>query len=248
MSIITNSITYGYGFNITGKFPVDSRMRVTHKSDLTTVFGDDKTQHYPGMVVEVCEENALYILKTSHFENDMPIAADPSEEASWTKVGDAEAINALDERVSQLETDSETAIDSISEIRQIIEDNEIVTAAALTTLDTKIEEQKTTFSNLDTKIEDSVNAINQTIEDNEEAIAAGLTDIDTRLSSIYQTIEDNEFISTVALTDLGKRIGEINQTIEDNEFAVSSLLNDLNTRIIDLETTIEDLIVDGGEF
>ena len=223
MSIITNSITYGYGFNITGKFPVDSRMRVTHKSDLTTVFGDDKTQHYPGMVVEVCEENALYILKTSHFENDMPIAADPSEESSWTKVGDAEVINALDERVSQLETDSETAIDSIGEIRQIIEDNEMVTAAALTTLDTKIE--------------DSVNTINKTIEDNEEAIAAGLTDIDTRLSSISKTTED-----------IVNSITTINQTIEDNEFAVSSLLNDLNTRIIDLETTIEDLVVDGGEF
>lgn len=125
MGIINNALTYGYGFNITAGGPVDSRMRVTHKSDLTTVFGVGKVQEYAGMVVEVCEENALYILKTASFNADgEPIPADVTLEESWTKVGDSAAI---------------------AEINDLIAENEFVTAIALTNLDTRVNDAMTTI-------------------------------------------------------------------------------------------------------
>jgi len=89
MAIVKNALTYGYGFNITAAGPVDSRMRVPKKSDLTTVWDDKTAPAYAGLSVLVCEENVIYALKTASFDaNGTPIAADPTLENSWVKIGD----------------------------------------------------------------------------------------------------------------------------------------------------------------
>lgn len=87
MAIIKNALTYGFGFNIEAAGPIDSRMRVPYKSDLTTAWGPNAPA-YAGMVVVVNEENKEYILKTVGFtEKGAPIAADPTLLESWVEMG-----------------------------------------------------------------------------------------------------------------------------------------------------------------
>ena len=89
MAIIKNALTYGYGFNITAAGPVDSRLRVPKKEDLTTVWDDKTAPVYAGLTVLVCEENVIYVLKTTSFtDKGVPVAADPTQESSWVKIGD----------------------------------------------------------------------------------------------------------------------------------------------------------------
>ena len=88
MAIIKNAINFGSGFNITAAGPIDSRMRVKSKLDLTTVWDTD-APYYAGMIVTVTDENQVYILKTSGYNptSGAPIAADPTSEDSWVVVG-----------------------------------------------------------------------------------------------------------------------------------------------------------------
>ena len=89
MAIIKNALTYGYGFNITAAGPVDSRLRVPKKDDLTTVWDNNTAPVYAGLTVLVCEENVIYVLKTASFtDKGAPVAADPTQESSWIKIGD----------------------------------------------------------------------------------------------------------------------------------------------------------------
>ena len=93
MAIIKNALTYGYGFNITAAGPVDSRLRVPKKDDLTTVWDDKTAPVYAGLTVLVCEENVIYVLKTASFtDKGVPVAADPTQESSWVKIGDISEI------------------------------------------------------------------------------------------------------------------------------------------------------------
>lgn len=71
-----NALTYGYGFNITAKGPVDSRTVVESLADLTTVWGSDAPA-YVGMVVAVVEDGNLYTL----------IAEDATNVDNWKQVG-----------------------------------------------------------------------------------------------------------------------------------------------------------------
>lgn len=71
-----NALTYGYGFNITAKGPVDSRTVVESLADLTSVWGSDAPA-YVGMVVAVVEDGNLYTL----------IADDATNIDNWKQVG-----------------------------------------------------------------------------------------------------------------------------------------------------------------
>lgn len=93
MAIIKNAVPFGSGFNIGASGPIDSRMRVTHKTDLTTVWGADAPS-YAGMVVSVLEENKLYVLKNDGFDsNGLPIPADYKNETSWICIGENGGVN-----------------------------------------------------------------------------------------------------------------------------------------------------------
>ena len=95
MAIIKNAINFGSGFNITAAGPIDSRMRVPKKEDLTKVWfkenGDVEPDApvYAGMLVTVNEEDAVYLLKTEGYDEKTgsPIAADASNIDSWVKIG-----------------------------------------------------------------------------------------------------------------------------------------------------------------
>ena len=93
MAIIKNAVPFGSGFNIGASGPIDSRMRVTHKADLKTVWGADAPS-YAGMVVSVLEENKLYVLKNDGFDsNGLPIPADYKKETSWICIGENGGVN-----------------------------------------------------------------------------------------------------------------------------------------------------------
>ena len=95
MAIIKNAINFGSGFNITAAGPIDSRMRVPKKEDLTKVWfkenGDVEPDApvYAGMLVTVNEEDTVYLLKTAGYDEKTgaPIAADASNIDSWVKIG-----------------------------------------------------------------------------------------------------------------------------------------------------------------
>ncbi len=107
MAIIKNAVPFGSGFNIGASGPIDSRMRVAYKTDLTTVWGADAPS-YAGMIVSVLEENKLYVLKNDGFDsNGLPIPADYKNETSWICIGENSGVNedAVSEIVAKILSD-----------------------------------------------------------------------------------------------------------------------------------------------
>ncbi len=91
MAIIKNGVDYGKAFNIGAAQPIDSRMRVQTKSDLTSVWGAEAPA-YLGMIVTVMDTLDVYVLNDKDKWN---------EESSWVKLaktsdvkGDAAALQA----------------------------------------------------------------------------------------------------------------------------------------------------------
>lgn len=126
-------------------------------------------------------------------------------------------------------------------LEKIIVDNELVTAAALTNLDERIEEMDSTFSN-------AISETNEKVTKNELVTAHALTDLDDRIKFIeeggldmsgkYVTIQDyeeTEFVTATVLTELGDQIDTINTVIEDNEHVTAAALTDLNKRLTNVE-------------
>ena len=97
MAIIKNAISFGSGFNITAASPIDSRVRVTRKSDLYSAWNSEAPV-YAGMVVTVTEEDKVYVLKTQGYNEitGAPIAADHTLEDSWVAVGSGNGSIAVD--------------------------------------------------------------------------------------------------------------------------------------------------------
>ena len=126
-------------------------------------------------------------------------------------------------------------------LEKIIIDNELVTAAALTNLDERIEEVDSTFS-------DAISKTNEKVTKNELVTAHALTDLDDRLKTVedgvldmngkYVTIQDyeeTEFVTATVLTELGDQIETINTVIEENEYITATALTDLNKRLTNIE-------------
>ena len=76
MALIKGAISFGSNFNIGAKGPIDARMRVEFKSDLTSVWTTD-IPAFKGMFVSVLEDASLYILTTD----------DATSIENWKKVG-----------------------------------------------------------------------------------------------------------------------------------------------------------------
>lgn len=130
MAIVKNALTYGFGFNITAAGPVDSRMRVSYSSDLTTVWGsmvdgefkpNTDAPVYAGMIVVVNETNKAYILKQASDESGLvydgagaPVAANPTDINNWVPVGTdfSGDIEDLAQRLDTVEGAIEVAEDS----------------------------------------------------------------------------------------------------------------------------------------
>lgn len=69
MANISNTLKFGDGFNVTAQAPIDSRVRVEKKSDLTAEDSWDLNTFppYNGMIVSVIESGEIYVLMD---END----------------------------------------------------------------------------------------------------------------------------------------------------------------------------------
>lgn len=131
----------------------------------------------------------------------------------------AQALSDLDERV----TENTTAIDSMSdlsdrmtqaesditELGEIIEENEEITAGALADLDIRLANETTERE-----------ALKQAVEDDERVIAQGFAQLDEEINGIAsdlneeasarealeQVVEDNELVTARALTELNNKI------------------------------------------
>lgn len=149
----------------------------------------------------------------------------------------AGALNDLNERIVALEADSGLSTDlealsasvvsnqtSIQELSAVTEENELVTAAALNDLDSRVSEL-------------SGNSVNASDFDNLSAAVVTLSAIN----------EDNEFVISNALNDLNARIVELSAATPDtsdlealsakvvtDEIVIAASLNDLNARLINL--------------
>jgi hypothetical protein len=154
-------------------------------------------------------------------------------------------------------------IKSTNYLEKIIIDNELVTAAALTNLDERIEEIDSVFGDAISETNEKIveiagtfdNAISETnakVTKNELVTAHALTDLDDRLSSI----EDADYASDLAQIyeeigtidtkieeqigsaniEIGEQIETINTTIEENEHVVAAALTDLDKRLKIVET------------
>lgn len=80
MANISNTLKFGDGFNVTAQAPIDSRVRVEKKSDLTAEDSWDLNTFppYNGMIVSIIESGELYIL----IDETNPHSMD-----SWINVG-----------------------------------------------------------------------------------------------------------------------------------------------------------------
>lgn len=108
-------------------------------------------------------------------------------------------------------------IKSTNYLEKIIIDNELVTAAALTNLDERIEEIDSTFN-------DAISETNAKVAKNELVTAHALTDLDDRLSNI----EDGDYASSSAVNSLI-------ELVEENEIVTAQALSELDERLIVIE-------------
>lgn len=106
-----------------------------------------------------------------------------------------------------------------NKIKETIEENEEITAAALSDLDARLTSEAT-----------SREALEQAIEDNERVIAQGMAQLDEQISDLN--------------TDLGEETSAreaLAQTVEDNELVTARALTELRQQIAALELEIQSL-------
>lgn len=214
MSIIKNTVDLGYGFNITAAGPIDSRTRVPLKSDLTTVWNNSTAPVYAGMMVTVCEENAVYMLKSTSTTDGDAVAADPTVLSNWIKVGDTAGLSSSDSATTQAGhyTPSTTAstigaisgndyirginIDSKGHIISVAtgtpqDTNTTYTTATTTAYGiTKLYDSYDSTSNALAATAGAVNDVYEMVVENEETTAASLTDLNTKISGKQDAISD----------------------------------------------------------
>lgn len=155
------------------------------------------------------------------------------------------------------------------DLKQEIENSELVIASALTDLDERV-------IALDGKTDLVSEELHSVIKDNEYVVATSLNDLNTRINDIdstieekfdevYKEIEDDEYTISLALNDLNVRLEEKSEEIEvvkttigneatsretaiqevydvikKNEYTIALSLNDLNTRIKNLTNSSAD--------
>lgn len=113
-------------------------------------------------------------------------------------------------------------------LENIIIDNELVTAAALTNLNERIEEIDSTFSN-------TISETNEKIAKNELVTAHALTDLDDRIKSF----EETEFATATALAGLGTQVeNHTHGTITLNGGVTGSATIGSGTTAINIATVV----------
>ena len=86
MGIIKNAIPFGSGFNIGAAAPIDARMRVEKKTDLTTCWTNELPA-FAGMSVVVIEEAKTYVLKQTGVDKNNKPTCDATVLDNWIEVG-----------------------------------------------------------------------------------------------------------------------------------------------------------------
>ena len=101
IKILKNAFNYGVGINLGLAAPLDSRIIVKTKGDLTSHFKLKATEGfhtaYGGMMVTVADENRTYILKSDTSkqpwgDDSFPPAANPSQLSNWVAAGNVSEI------------------------------------------------------------------------------------------------------------------------------------------------------------
>lgn len=186
MSIIKNSVGFGSGFNIRAVGPIDSRMRVQFKDDLTRVW-DVEAPAYAGMIVTVLEENKIYVLKNNGFDEKtgQPIASDYTKIDSWFCISENNGASSIDE----------AAISGI--VNNILTEGEYINEGTLAEELAKIEVPITgiTYSGTSLNVQDKNVDLSQYFYDK--------SNIDTLISGVTGQIENiEEQISNFELFNL----------------------------------------------
>ena len=235
MAIIKNAINFGSGFNITAAGPIDSRMRVPKKEDLTKVWfkenGDVEPNApvYAGMLVVVNEEDTVYLLKTVGYDEKTgaPIAADASDIESWVEVGADNGSVAVEDyskavamatnenlgQVVYVKSDSEYDADGDGE-----EFSAVTYAAGAYIVVGDGELMKLATSSASGDIVSDVNKL--------------LTDV----SKLKGTVGDTE-------SGLVKDVDDLQTTVGDAESGLVKELNDLKQEVSEIEVPVKDVKV-----
>lgn len=83
MALILGAINFGSNFNIGAKGPIDSRMRVSTKQDLTSCWTPE-IPAYKGMAVVCMEDSSIYVL----------VSDNATALENWKKVGNEGSVTA----------------------------------------------------------------------------------------------------------------------------------------------------------
>lgn len=113
--------------------------------------------------------------------------------------------------------------DNNKEVKEDIEDIDLIVSAALNDLNSRIGEYDGDFESLENRIDELGETLEESIDDLEEKISAEM--------------EDNELVISAALNDLNSRIGNSSTTIEELETTVNNLQDDVEN----LQDDTEDL-------
>lgn len=126
---------------------------------------------------------------------------------------------ALLDELSASVVDNRTYIEFLS---GVVEDNELITAAALNDLNGRLKEGK---------------------EELENYVDGQISTVQTNIEFLSGVVKDNELVTAAALNDLNSRINNSTAEIEDyinyvkdNEEVTAGALNDLNERVATVET------------
>lgn len=185
------SLDYGFNFNIGASGPIDSRMLVDFKSDLTntTTWPADSSPVYDGMQVVVKEDNNIYILTDkSNYTN----LSSWKQIGSSTSVGDGSTVKMSNKYINVVYPN----LSGFSETFQAVVDNESIDASV-----NKLEDNIVSLINVINKLKLSVLGT-----DNVQTPTTGNTVLD-RLESVEEQINSGGIVGGGSL-DGGTYDGE----------------------------------------
>ena len=169
--------------------------------------------------------------------------------------------NYFDEKILLNSKDINSLEDKVNDIKSTIENNELVTATALSDLDDKInsigneltDKSDKEHIHVSSAITDSISsmtditetasglvqgkAVYELINDTEEQITETLLEHDTRINNILVEIENNELVTASAISDLDVRINDIKLNVENNELITAAAITNLEDRTTNIENS-----------
>ena len=146
----------------------------------------------------------------------------------------------LEERIGSVESDLSQLNESVSEIEQIMDDNELVISSAFNDLNSRLLDVNGNISGIKEELNDSLSKLKEELEENlsehEEVAAEAFNDLNDRMLVVENTPNEynheKELVIAAALNDLNDRMISVVERVDKIESDVPSGSDELTPDIL----------------